>query len=423
MWAPRFIEQVRDGEAVGPDAVRDWIRAFVEGELSDAQVAAWAMAVVFRGMTLEETVALTEAMRDSGRSFAWGEGWTVDKHSTGGVGDKVSLALAPWAAACGVRVPMISGRGLGHTGGTLDKLESIPGFDARLDAEAFERIVRAEGMVLAGQSAAVAPADQRLYALRDVTGTVESVPLITASILSKKLAEGLDALVLDVKVGSGAFMKTLAEAKALGECLATVAARLGCETRIFYSRMDHPLGRSVGNANELDEALALLKGEGGRSDFVELTRSLTEAMGASSSRLDHALESGAGFERLCRCVAAQGGDVGRLERPRWREGLPERLLQAPEAGIFAGADGRSVGVAAMELGAGRRRPEDAIDPWAGIDFEVAPGEQVSRGQPWARLFGRDEGRFDRAQARLTAAADWSAEPIQPAPVILEAPKL
>lgn len=421
MWAPRFIEKVRDGESVGADAVRDWIRAFGAGEVSEAQMAAWAMAVVFRDLSLEETVALTEAMRDSGRSFSWGGGWTADKHSTGGVGDKVSLALAPWAAACGIRVPMISGRGLGHTGGTLDKLDSIPGFDARLDAEAFQRIVEAEGMVLAGQSAAVAPVDQRLYALRDVTGTVESVPLITASILSKKLAEGLDTLVLDVKVGSGAFMKSLADAKALGERLATVAERLGCQTRMFYSRMETPLGRSVGNANELDEALQLLKGEGGRKDFVELTHRLTEAMGAPADVMERVLAEGSAFERLCRCVAAQGGEVARLERPRWRDGIQERVLTAKAPGHFAGVDGRETGVAAMELGAGRRRPEDPIDTRAGIDFELEPGAGVNPGQAWARIFGQDERRFDAVQARLEAAVRWSVEPVPLQPVILEAP--
>ncbi|MEM1025680.1 MAG: thymidine phosphorylase [Myxococcota bacterium] len=423
MWAPRFIEKVRDGTSVGPKAIRDWIRAFTDGEVTDAQMAAWAMAVVFRGLAPEETLALTLAMRDSGKSFSWEGGWTADKHSTGGVGDKVSLALAPWAAACGVRVPMISGRGLGHTGGTLDKLDAIPGFSSRMDARRFEAIVHAHGLVLAGQSAEVAPADRKLYALRDVTGTVESIPLITASILSKKLAEGLDALVLDVKVGAGAFMKTMADARALGESLRSVAGRLGCETQVFYSSMDGPLGRSVGNANELDEALALLKGEASRSDFETLTRRLTLAMlpPETSVDVDEVLHSGAAFERLCRCVVAQGGQLDRLERPRWREGLPERLLRAPASGFFAGCDGHEVGLAAMQLGAGRRRPEDVIDGLAGIDFEVSPGEEVSAGEVWARLFGRDETRFDAAEARLRAAARWSEAPVEAVPVILEAP--
>jgi pyrimidine-nucleoside phosphorylase len=421
VWAPDIVRRTRDGSYVAPEEVAALVEGYTGDAVTDAQMAAWAMAVCWKGLPRSHTVALTRAMRDSGHVFSWPQDRpTVDKHSTGGVGDKVSLALAPLVAACGVRVPMISGRGLGHTGGTLDKLSCIPGFRYRLERAEFVRVVERCGFVLAGQSEDVAPADRRLYALRDSTATVESVPLITASILSKKLAEGLDRLVLDVKVGSGAFMKDQASAVELADSLIEVAGELGCRTVALLTDMGHPIGRAVGNANELEEAVAFLRGEG-PEDLAELVFALGDEMlgGGRRAELEAARSSGTALSKLLDVVKAQGGDPDAIERPdRWREGLPQRWVKAREAGGLAGTDAAEIGRAAMVLGAGRRRPEDRIDPWAGIDLSVRVGDRVGPGDPLARLVARDERGMDEAEARFRRALRWG-EAERPRTRILE----
>ncbi|MGF1509601.1 MAG: thymidine phosphorylase [Myxococcota bacterium] len=422
MWAPDVIRRTRAGEPVSVNEVQSLLEGFVREEVLPEQMSAWAMAVCFRGLPREHVVALTVAMRDSGHCFRWPDDGrpTVDKHSTGGVGDKVSLALAPLVAACGRRVPMISGRGLGHTGGTLDKLSCIPGFESRLDVDRFRDVVERCGFVMAGQSYDVAPADRRLYALRDATGTVESIPLITASILSKKLAEGLDALVLDVKVGSGAFMKTRTDGELLAESLVSVSTQLGCQTTAVLTDMNVPIGRTVGNANELDEAMACLRGEG-PPDLDELVLELGSHLLGSDGRqeLERARASGAGLRAMERVVEAQGGNVEMLHRPgAWRRHVQEQVISAAQPGVLAAFDAAKVGMAAMYLGAGRRRPEDEIDPLAGIDLFVSLGETVEEGQPIARLVARSREGFPAAVASFQESLEWTQEPVERHPSLI-----
>ncbi|HWO13591.1 MAG TPA: thymidine phosphorylase, partial [Polyangiaceae bacterium] len=331
------IIRKRDGAALAPADIQRLIAGFMRGEVADYQMSAWLMATYFSGMSLDETVALTDAMLGSGRRIEHARCALpkVDKHSTGGVGDKISLCLAPLVASCGVAVPMIAGRGLGHTGGTLDKLEAIPGYETRLSISKFQSIVRRVGVSIIGQTDELAPADRRIYALRDVTGTVPSVPLIVASILSKKLAEGLDALVMDVKVGSGAFMPGRREARALGRALVAVGARLGLPVRGLLTDMSNPIGNMIGNALETREAIEVLTGSG-PADTVELTLALGAQMLAAAGRavrpdrarvaLERALASGAAAERFARMVALHGGDARVVEQP-WR--LPRAPHRVP----------------------------------------------------------------------------------------------
>ncbi len=391
------------------------ITALGSGELADYQMTAWLMAVFFRGMDDGETVALTRAMLHSGDvlDFADIPGKKVDKHSTGGVGDKVSISLAPLVAACGVKVPMVSGRGLGHTGGTLDKLEAIPGFSVTLDEAAFRRIVREVGCCMIGQTARIAPADKRIYALRDVTATVESIPLIVASILSKKLAEGIDGLVLDVKVGRGAFMKTEADARALAEALVRVGTAAGKRVVALLTDMSAPLGRTVGNAIETREAIDVLHGKG-PADLVACTRELGADMlvlgDAAATReeafakLDRAISSGAAVEVLARMIAAQGGDAAIAAHP-------DRLARAPVVtpvlaerdGFVEAIDALEIGLAGVSMGAGRTRADQAVDPVVGIELAVARGDEVKRGEPLAHLHVRTNDAGDAIRARVAAA--------------------
>ncbi len=389
------IRAVRDGEAPPPEAVRQLVAGLTSGAVSDYQAAAFCMAVFFRGLPDELTVALTLAMRDSGKVIDLSSvaGVKVDKHSTGGVGDKVSLPLAPLVAACGVPVPMVSGRGLGHTGGTLDKLESIPGFRVDLSLDRFKEQVRTLGCALIGQTQELAPADKKLYALRDVTATVESIPLITSSILSKKLAEGIDALVLDVKVGRGAFMKDEASARQLAQMLVRVGNGAGVKTRALLTRMEAPLGTTIGNALEVRESLAILRGEG-PPDTTELTYALGAEMlvlgkvaktaAEARKKLEAAVRSGAGLDKLRAIIAAQGGDARVVDEPNR---LPKARQVTPvvsrRAGFVGGIDSYALGVAAMKLGAGRARAEDAIDPAVGIVLARVVGDEVRRGEPLA----------------------------------------
>jgi pyrimidine-nucleoside phosphorylase len=415
MRAVDVIRQKRDGAALSSDAIEAFVVGATDGTWPDYQLSALLMAIVLRGMSVEEAATLTAAMVRSGQRVDLTEfGVTaVDKHSTGGVGDKLSLVLAPLAAACGALVPMMSGRGLGHTGGTLDKLESIPGFRTRLTLDETREALRATGCALIGQTSEIAPADRKLYALRDVTGTVESIPLICASILSKKIAEGIGALVMDVKVGRGAFMKTAADARELARWLVDIAGRNGVRTEALLTRMDIPLGRAVGNANEVIESIETLKGRG-PADVAALSIELAARMLALSgsvpsleearTRVEQAIATGAGLEKFRAIIAAQGGDprviddYSRLPQPR-----ETRERRAPDGGVVTSMDAELIGRAAVALGAGRDRVDADVDPAAGIDILVTVGERVTRGTPLLRLAAAAPERLDAAERLLQNA--------------------
>ncbi|HEX7880786.1 MAG TPA: thymidine phosphorylase [Candidatus Eisenbacteria bacterium] len=411
----RLIARKRDGEPLSAAEIESFVRSFLEGGVADYQMSAFLMAVFFRGMTGDETAALTRVMVDSGTrlDLASVPGIKVDKHSTGGVGDKVSIPLAPLVAACGVPVPMISGRGLGHTGGTLDKLESIPGFRTRLPADEFTRVLAEVGYVMGGQSADLAPADRRMYALRDVTGTVESIPLIVSSILSKKVAEGAGALVMDVKFGRGAFMPDVAQAARLGRELARVGRLLGVEVRVFLTDMDRPLGRKIGNALEIAESIELLTG-GGPPDLREITIAFGSAMlvlGGKAAddvegrrRIEGAITDRSGLERFRRLIEAQGGDASVLDDPSRLPRSPiVETVRAPEGGFVLDIDPRTLGEAVIDLGGGRRRAEDAVDPAVGFDLAVARGDAVRRGQPLATIHASDRAGLAAAESAVHRA--------------------
>lgn len=413
-----LLRALRDGGVVAQQDIRAFIERVASDDVPDYQAAAFLMAVFLRGLSDDLTVALTLAMRDSGEviDLAGLPGTKVDKHSTGGVGDKISIPLAPLVAACGVPVPMISGRGLGHTGGTLDKLESIPGFRVDLSIEEFRETVRDVGLCLIGQTADLAPADKKLYALRDVTATVESVPLITASILSKKLAEGIDALVLDVKVGAGAFMKTEAAARELAGSLVRVGTGAGLRVRALLTRMEEPLGRMIGNALEIRESIDILRGEG-PPDTTELVMALGAEMlclggvaaddTAARAMLAEAVRSGAGLDKLQAIVAAQGGDPGAIDDGSKLPTASQKTeVSAPAAGVVAGVDAFALGVTAMKLGAGRRRAEDSIDPAVGIEVLRRVGDVVEQGEPLAILHhNADASAFVNEACNAFALAD------------------
>jgi pyrimidine-nucleoside phosphorylase len=389
------------------------------------------MAVFFRGLDDVETVALTEAMLHSGSvlELSGTAGLKVDKHSTGGVGDKVSICLAPLVAACGVPVPMVSGRGLGHTGGTLDKLEAIPGFRTDLSTADFARIVSEIGTCMIGQTKDIAPADKRIYALRDVTATVESIPLIVASILSKKLAEGIDGLVLDVKVGRGAFMKNVPHARELATRLVRVGTRAGKRVVAVLTRMDSPLGRTVGNANETREALEVLHGRG-PLDLVECTMVLGAEMlvlGGRARDLEEArtklhdvIASGAAVRVMERMVEAQGGDASVVAHPSKLVIAPEvREIKSQRPGFVTGIDALAVGLTGVAMGAGRTRADQAVDPAVGIELDVAPGDAVQEGQVLARLFVRTQAAADAVEGRLAAAFEVGDAPPAAAGLVIE----
>jgi pyrimidine-nucleoside phosphorylase len=430
--AYELIHRKRDGETLPPEAIAALVDGFTRGEVPDYQMAAFCMAVFFRGMDDVETVALTRAMLHSGDVLDLSDipGAKVDKHSTGGVGDKVSLPLAPLAAACGVKVPMISGRGLGHTGGTLDKLEAIPGFRVDLPVERFRELVASVGACLIGQTARLAPADRKLYALRDVTATVESIPLIAGSIMSKKLAEGIDGLVLDVKVGSGAFMKRPDDARTLARTLAGIGRGMGKQVTALLTNMDQPLGRAVGNALEVVESVELLEG-GGPADLRECTVELTAEMlllakvaadlPAARRAVEAAIADGRGLRKLEEIVEAQGGDPRAL-RDRARLPRAPRTLEvpAPASGFVAAIDTEAIGLAAVALGAGRARVEDRIDPAVGILVHRKLGDRVEKGEPLATIHHGERGEApDRVAARLAVAWRVGAEAVPPVKLVLE----
>ena len=412
---PELIVRKREGEPLGEREIRDLIAGFMDGSVADYQMSALAMAVYFRGMSFDETVAMTLAMRDSGTvvSLDQIEAPKVDKHSTGGVGDKVSICLAPIVAACGVTVPMMSGRGLGHTGGTLDKLEAIPGFRVDLPVKEFRAQLRKIGCALVGQTGDLAPADKRLYALRDVTGTVESIPLITSSILSKKLAEGIDALVLDVKVGRGAFMKTEAGARELARCLVRVGTLAGKRVSALLTDMNTPIGYTIGNALETREALEILHGQG-PNDLRELTYDLAAEMlraaGVAKTksqalrRVELAVNDGTALQKMREIVDAQGGDSRVVDAPDQLAVARHRTTVTAKAdGYVRDIDPLELGYASMRLGAGRSRAEDAVDPGAGIRLHVQLGDRVRTGGELATLYTSERARLRLGADRVNAS--------------------
>lgn len=411
------IRQKRDGGTLGPEALQRFMAGIASGRIPDSQIAALAMAIFFRGMDTGESVALTLAMRDSGQVLDWSElpGPVVDKHSTGGVGDLVSLVLGPMVAACGGFVPMISGRGLGHTGGTLDKLEAISGYQTRPDPVAFRRVVRQVGVAIVGQTEALAPADRRFYAVRDVTATVESIPLITASILSKKFAAGLQALVMDVKTGNGAFMATPEAAQALAERIVTVGEGAGLPTRALITDMNQPLAPAAGNALEVHAALDYLTGSARPERLHAVTVALGEAMllaaglaeDAPQARVQllEALESGAAAERFGRMVHALGGPIDLLTRPhRWLVPAPETaVVTAGRTGYVTAIDTRALGLVVCQLGGGRQRPEDTIDPRVGLSCLAERGQALTADTVLARVHAADPASLAEAVAAVRAA--------------------
>src|SRR5215472_6245748 len=414
-----LIRAKRDGHELSASDIGWLIDAYTQGIVADEQMSAMAMAIVFRGLGPAELRAWTDAMIGTGQRLDLSSvpAPTVDKHSTGGVGDKVSLILAPLVASCGAAVPQLSGRGLGHTGGTLDKLETVPGWRAALSNTEIVELLWSTGCVICAAGPGLAPADRRLYALRDVTGTVESIPLIASSIMSKKIAEGTAALVLDVKVGRGAFMPELAAARLLAQTMVGLGHEAGVRTAALLTSMDTPLGRAVGNAVEVEEAVATLRGEG-PPDLVEVTLALAREMLALVG-LDAdpaaALADGRALERYRTMIAAQGGDPDAA--------LPSapcaQVVTAAESGWLRGLDARAVGVAAWRLGAGRARKEDPVSASAGVLCLAKPGERVEAGQAVLELRADDESRFARAQEALAGAVEIGPEPPEAAPLVIE----
>jgi pyrimidine-nucleoside phosphorylase len=434
MRAVDLIRRKRDGGELSAEEITFLVEGLTDGIVPAYQWAALAMAIVWRGMTPTETASLVDAMLHTGTVLDLSDipGPKVDKHSTGGVGDKTSLVLAPVVAACGVTVPMVSGRGLGHTGGTLDKLESIPGFRIDLDVDEYRRVACECGLVLIGQTAEIVPADRVLYALRDATATVESIPLITASILSKKLAEGIDALVLDVKYGDGAFMNSLEDARALAASMTSIGRALGKPVQALLTNMDQPLGRTVGNAVEVAEAVACLRGEG-PDDLMEVSLELAAEMlmlGGVARQRDEALErcrqaigDGSALGRFRRMVIAQGGDGRVCDEPEQVLPRAERveLVRAERSGYLQQLKAFGVGQASMLLGAGRATAEDAIDPAAGIILRKTVGDAVSAGDVLAELHFNPlyAPALVEATALFRTAVEIGDEPPARQPLILE----
>jgi thymidine phosphorylase len=416
MLPQEIIARKRDGARLSAAEIAFMVRGLTDETVTEGQVAAFAMATFFRGMDMDERVALTLAMRDSGTVIGWDlPGPVVDKHSTGGVGDNVSLMLAPALAACGAYVPMISGRGLGHTGGTLDKFDAIPGYRTAPDLDLLRQVTREVGCAVIGQTPEIAPADRRFYAIRDVTGTVESIDLITASILSKKLAAGLQALVLDVKVGTGAFMATPGDARALATSLVRVANGAGCRTAALVTDMNEPLASAAGNALEMANAIAFLKGEeiDGRlwDVTVALGGELLATCGAAADaddgrvRIVEAFQSGRAAERFSRMVVALGGPSDLLDRPHRHLASAPLVadILAPHPGIVTAIDARALGLAVVELGGGRRTPGDKIDHSVGLDRLAGIGAIADAHAPLARIHAASEKALAAARQRVLAA--------------------
>ena len=429
MLAHRLIERKRDGGRIEAGEWRALMNAYATSHIPDYQMAALAMAIFIRGLDREETSALTDAMLRSGSTLDLSKvpGARIDKHSTGGVGDKVSIVLAPLVAECGVAVPMMSGRGLGHTGGTLDKLESIPGFRTDLSLDAARAQITEIGCALIGQTAEIAPADRKLYALRDATATVESIPLIAASIMSKKLAEGLTGLVLDVKRGSGAFLPELERGLDLARMMIELGADNGCPVVCLVTAMDRPLGRACGNALEVEEAMLALRGEG-PPDLMEVTYALGAEMlvlggvaadtQAARRELEKAIGTGRAAERMQRVIEAQGGNPGVVDDPAV---LPQaqhvELCASPRRGFVAKVEPRLIGRGIIALGGGRTTMEDLIDPSVGFVISAKPGDWVEAGEPLATVFAADRAGVETGRAALRAAIVIADEADPPLPLV------
>jgi len=422
MTAYEIIAKKRDGKPLSKSEIRFFIKEFLKGTIKDYQVTALLMAIYFNGMNDEEIFALTEAYIQSGEviDLSGIPGIKVDKHSTGGVGDKVSIILAPLAASLGVPVPMISGRGLGHTGGTLDKLESIPGFQVFGTVEGFKKQLRDIGVAMLGQTNSIVPADRQIYALRDVTATVESIPLITASIMSKKIAEGIDGLVLDVKYGNGAFMQEVKKADTLARHLIKVGSAFGKKVVAYLTSMDQPLGYKIGNWLEIAECIDCFHGKG-PDDLMEVTLTLTAEMLVISGKAGDsqearqkcltALSDGSAFEKLLEMVRYQGGDPKVIEAPdTYPIAKYRRVIESPTGGFVQGFDTRQVGMAAVQLGAGRLRAEDPVDAKAGIILFKKLGDPVRPGEPLCELHTSKEETLDEAARKFLAALTIGEEP-------------
>ncbi len=431
MNVTELIERKRDGHRLQSDEISALIAAFAADQVPDYQMSAMLMAIVWRGLDDGELAAWTEAMLHSGDvlDFSHIAAPKVDKHSTGGVGDKVSIPLAPMVAACGVAVPMMSGRGLGHTGGTLDKLETIPGFRTALDPKEFTRIVERIGIVMAGQSKTLVPADRRMYALRDVTGTVPSIPLIASSIMSKKLAEGLDGLVIDVKVGSGAFMKDRESARDLAETMVGIGAAHNTTVRALITDMNQPLGREVGNACEIRESLEVLRGSG-PADLIEVIMRLGIEMLAMAGveedaararrRLEATIGDGSALAKFEEVVVAQGGNPAALYDPGLLPSAPnEEVVTATRSGVVTRCDAHDLGVAAVRLGAGRANMEEVIDPGVGFTVCGKVGDTVTAGDPLVRIRWRDSDRLAAAHSLVRRAVEVGDGPATLPTLILQ----
>jgi thymidine phosphorylase len=435
MLAQEIIRAKRDGGALSEAQIAHFVRGLVDNTWSEGQVAALAMAVFMRGMQAAECAQLTRAMTHSGEVLDWSSsnlpGPILDKHSTGGVGDKVSLMLAPIVAACGGYVPMISGRGLGHTGGTLDKFDSIPGYNTKPEAALFRSVVRQAGCAIVGQTAQLAPADQRLYAIRDVTATVESIPLITASILSKKLAAGLQGLVMDVKTGNGAFAADLSMAQDLAKSIVSVAGAAGLRTRALITDMNQVLGSTCGNALEMQEALDFLSGKRREPRLLEVTRALCAHMlligglqrdeAQALAAVDKALNSGAAMERFARMVTLLGGPVDFVEHSgKYLTPAPvQKPLIAAQSGYINSMQTREIGLTVVELGGGRRKASDAIDYRVGMTEVRALGTRVERGDALAVVHAANAASADAACERLAPLIQITDTAPAPSPVVIE----
>jgi pyrimidine-nucleoside phosphorylase len=427
--AREIIQKKRDRGTLTAPEITAFINGYVSGEIADYQVSAWLMAVFLNGMTTEETLALTRAMRDSGRSLDLSSlpSKKVDKHSTGGVGDKTSMIIAPIAAACGVTVPMITGRALGHTGGTLDKLESVPGFDAKPSPEKLVNILKKAGAVIMGQTEDLAPADRRIYALRDVTSTIESIPLITASILSKKIAEDIDGLVLDVKTGAGAFMPTIERAHALAGSIVDVCAKMKTKIVAVITDMEQPLGREIGNAMEIRECIRFLSGDG-PEDLEVVCLALAASMillGGAAKTLDkaykmayEAVSTGRALEKFREIIRCQSGDERVIDHP---ELLPHakhvQEFRSRSNGFVTRCDARLMGLASNALGAGRSRVEDTIDLAVGLYLDKKTGDPVKRGDILCKIYWNDEQRYRNALPLIQEAFEIGARPARARPLI------
>ncbi len=426
MFIPQeFIRKKRDNQPLSKEEITQFIHGVTDGSVGNEHISAFAMAVYFNGMSLDEKTALTLAMRDSGESLRWDlDGPVVDKHSTGGVGDVVSLMLGPMLAACGAYVPMISGRGLGHTGGTLDKFESIPGYNVLPDNARFREVVKTCGVAIIGQTSALAPADKRIYSIRDVTATVESIPMISASILSKKLAEGLDTLIMDVKVGSGAFMPTYALSRELAQSIVEIANAAGVKTRALLTDMNQSLACNAGNALEVKEAVAYLMGKHRNPRLHRVTMALSRAalIGAgladseieADTMLERSLSSGKALEIFGKMVSMLGGPSDFCDR--YEAYLPKAAVIAPvfplERGVVASMDLIAIGMSVVGLGGGRIRPTDAIDHSVGLEKIVHIGDRVDRQTPLCVVHAKDQKSFQEAQKRIRQAIRIGDTPIE-----------